>query len=77
MIIITTVFYFDPLRILLPFCIALLSAGVGMVAYQLLREDPNITTVPLLIIQTGLTLFALAIVSDLIVKSRNHTHVNS
>ena len=72
LIIVTTVFYFDPLRVLLPSCVALCGLGGGVALYQLLRTEPNITTVPVIILQTGFMLFALAVVSDLIVKSRNH-----
>lgn len=71
-IIVTTVFYFDPLRVLLPLCVLLTGLGGGAVIYQLLREEPDVSTVPFLLLQTGFMMFALAIISDLIVKSRNH-----
>lgn len=72
-IIVTTVLYFRPLKVLFPLGLVFLLPGIATTIYQglVLR---NITTAAMLLISIGLNVLVLALVSDLIVKSRPKIH---
>ena len=68
-LILTTVYYFRPLRVLLPPGLLLLLTGLALGVYQAVAIR-NVTTVTVLFILSGFAVFGLALLSDLIVKSR-------
>lgn len=70
MIIVTTILYFRPMKVLLPVATLLLLAGGVLAVYQALFLQ-NITTVTLLLTATGFNVLILSLIADLIVKSRD------
>jgi glycosyltransferase involved in cell wall biosynthesis len=69
LLVVTTVLYFNPLKILLPPGMLLISFGfIAAVVQAILIR--NITTSVMLLISTGLTIMSIALIADLIVKSR-------
>ena len=73
-LIMTTICYFRPMKLLFPPAFVLLTAGVALGTYQVITIH-NITDVAMMLVQTGLLFSVLALISDLIVKSRKVTHV--
>jgi glycosyltransferase involved in cell wall biosynthesis len=71
----STVMYFRPLRVFMPPGVLFLLLSMGIAIYQAVTIA-NITTVTLLLFQTGLYLVTLALLADLVSKSRpvKHTH---
>lgn len=65
----STVMYFRPLRVFLPPGILFLFLSIAIAIYQAVTIA-NVTTVTLLIFQTGFFLIALALLADLVSKSR-------
>ena len=74
LLIATTVTYFRPLKVLVPLAALLFLAGVIKGATNLVfydaAEGPNLKTSDLLLIVSGVQLFALALIADLISKRR-------
>jgi len=75
MLIITTITYFRPLKIVGPLALVLVLAGVIKGSINLLFPDnpehrPNLKTTDLLLIVSGIQVFALALLADLISKRR-------
>lgn len=64
------VMYFNPLKVLMPLALFILSAGVAKVAYDLIAHPFRITGVTILTVVTGFQIAALALIADLIVRSR-------
>ncbi len=75
-LILTTSYTFRPLRVLLPPAMVLLLAGLGWGLYQALALG-NVTTAAMLLVQTGFMILVLALVSDLVVRSRSIRHVQN
>lgn len=73
LLLLTTTCYFRPLRVFLPPALLFLALGGLITAYQAIVLA-NITTVSLLLLQTGFTFFALALVTDLVVRNRRTPH---
>ena len=69
----STVMYFRPLRVFLPPGVLLLFLSIGIAVYQAVAIA-NVTTVTLLLFQTGFFLVALALLADLVSKSRPVNH---
>lgn len=75
-LIFSTVIYFRPLRVLIPVGLPVLLFGVGLAVYQAVALR-NITTVTVVIIQTGFYLLTVAMLADMISKNRKRTHVRN
>lgn len=69
----STVMYFRPLRVFLPPGVLLLFLSIVIAIYQAVTIA-NVTTVTLLLFQTGFFLVALALLADLVSKSRPVKH---
>lgn len=65
------VMYFNPLKVLMPLALFILTAGVGKVVYDLVAHPFRITGVTILTVVTGFQIAALALIADLIVRSRS------
>jgi glycosyltransferase involved in cell wall biosynthesis len=64
------VMYFNPLKVLMPLAIWLLVIGVTKGIFDVVRYHFHLTTNTLLIFVTGLVIGAVALLADLIVRSR-------
>jgi glycosyltransferase involved in cell wall biosynthesis len=65
------VMYFNPLKVLMPLALWLLLIGVGKGIYDLAVHPVRIAVNTILIFVTGMLLSALALLADLIVRSRS------
>ncbi|MBA2389126.1 MAG: glycosyltransferase family 2 protein [Geodermatophilaceae bacterium] len=65
------VMYFNPIKVLMPIALTMLLVGVLKGIVDVIRYDFRITTNAMLLFVTGTTIFALALLADLIVRSRN------
>ena len=64
------VMYFNPLKVLMPLALFILTAGVVKLGYDLIAHPFRVTGVTILTIVTGFQIAALALIADLIVRSR-------
>ncbi|HEV2888789.1 MAG TPA: glycosyltransferase family 2 protein [Frankiaceae bacterium] len=64
------VMYFNPLKVLMPLALFILTAGTAKLAYDLIAHPFRVTGVTILTIVTGFQIAALALIADLIVRSR-------
>jgi polyisoprenyl-phosphate glycosyltransferase len=64
------VMYFNPLKVLMPFALWLMGIGVAKVIYDVSRYDWHVTTSSLLLIVVGFQIAVLALIGDLVVRSR-------
>jgi uncharacterized membrane protein len=64
------VMYFNPLKVLMPLALTLLAVGAGKGVVDLFRYSIRITTNSVLLVLTGLIIAAVALLADLIVRSR-------
>jgi glycosyltransferase involved in cell wall biosynthesis len=67
------VMYFNPLKVLMPPALTLLGLGVGKGIYDLVVHPFHFANDTLLIFVTGMILASLALLADLIVRSRADT----
>ena len=67
------VMYFNPLKVLMPPALLLLGLGAGKGIYDLVVHPLHIANDTLLIFVTGLIIAVLALLADLIVRSRGDT----
>lgn len=67
------IMYFNPLKVLMPVALFLLVAGFVKGTTDLFRYDLAITTNATLLFVTGLIIAAVALLADLIVRSRGDT----
>jgi len=65
------VMYFNPLKVLMPIALALLGLGVLKGIYDLVVHPVHIAADTILIFVSGLIIFTLALLADLIVRSRS------
>jgi glycosyltransferase involved in cell wall biosynthesis len=65
------VMYFNPIKVLMPLGLAALTVGFVKGTVDVFRYAFRITTNSMLLFVTGLTIIALALLADLIVRSRN------
>jgi glycosyltransferase involved in cell wall biosynthesis len=63
--------YFNPLKVLMPLALALLGIGVIKGIYDVSAHDFKIATDTVLVFVTGLLIASLALLADLIVRSRD------
>jgi glycosyltransferase involved in cell wall biosynthesis len=67
------VMYFNPIKVLMPIALTLLGLSLIKGIVDVIRYDFGITTNAVLLFISGLLLFALALLADLIVRSRGET----
>ncbi|MEP7055685.1 MAG: glycosyltransferase family 2 protein [Actinomycetota bacterium] len=65
------VMYFNPLKVLMPIALWIMTLGVGKLAYDLIAHPFRITGSTVLALLTGFQIAALALLADLVVRSRN------
>jgi len=65
------IMYFNPLKVLMPLALWLLGIGVVKVVYDLIAHPVRIAINTLLLLMTGFILAAIALLADLIVRSRS------
>jgi glycosyltransferase involved in cell wall biosynthesis len=64
------VMYFNPLKVLMPPALWLVAIGSGKVIYDVIANPVRIATNTIMILMTGLLIGAVALLADLIVRSR-------
>jgi glycosyltransferase involved in cell wall biosynthesis len=67
------VMYFNPIKVLMPLALWLIFAGVVKGIYDVIRYDLRVTTSTLLLFVSGLIIGSMALLADLIVRSRAET----
>ena len=65
------VMYFNPLKVLMPIALALLGLGAAKGVYDLIAHPVHIADDTVLIFVSGLIIATLALLADLIVRSRS------
>ena len=65
------VMYFNPLKVLMPLALWIFGIGVVKAVVDVIRIPLRIATSTLLLILTGLIIGAIALLADLIVRSRS------
>ncbi len=63
--------YFNPIKVLMPLGLGTLLIGFVKGVVDVIRYDFRITTNSMLLFVTGMLIIALALLADLIVRSRN------
>jgi polyisoprenyl-phosphate glycosyltransferase len=63
--------YFNPLKVLMPLALTLLGIGIVKAIYDVVAHPVKIATDTVLIFVTGLLIASLALLADLIVRSRD------
>jgi polyisoprenyl-phosphate glycosyltransferase len=66
------VMYFNPIKVLMPVALVLLGLGSVKAVVDVIRYSFRITTNAMLLVVTGLTIASLALLADLIVRSRDN-----
>ena len=64
------VMYFNPLKVLMPPALWLITIGFGKVIYDVVANPVRIATNTIMILMTGMIIGAVALLADLIVRSR-------
>lgn len=64
------VMYFNPLRVLMPVALFLLGLGIVTGSYDVAAHPPTVAADTVLLFATGLTIASIALLADLIVRSR-------
>jgi len=67
------VMYFNPLKVLMPLALWIVTLGVAKLAYDLIAHPFRITGSTVLALLTGFQIAALALIGDLVVRSRSGT----
>jgi hypothetical protein len=67
------VMYFNPIKVLMPIALTLLGLSLVKGIIDVIRYDFGITTNAVLLFISGLLIFTLALLADLIVRSRGET----
>ncbi len=65
------VMYFNPLKVLMPPALWLIAIGIGKAGYDVIAHPVRLATNTVLIFLTGMIIASLALLADLIVRSRN------
>jgi polyisoprenyl-phosphate glycosyltransferase len=66
------VMYFNPLKVLMPLALWLLAIGGGKIIYDVIANPVKVATNTVLLIMAGLMIGSMALLADLIVRSRDH-----
>jgi glycosyltransferase involved in cell wall biosynthesis len=64
------VMYFNPIKVLLPIALFLLTLGAGKAVYDVIAHPVRIAINTLLLLVTGLLVASVALLADLVVRSR-------
>jgi glycosyltransferase involved in cell wall biosynthesis len=64
------VMYFNPIKLLLPVALFLLTVGAGKAVYDVIAHPVRIAINTLLLLVTGLLIASVALLADLVVRSR-------
>lgn len=64
------VMYFNPLKVLMPIALWIMTLGVGKLIYDLIVHSGRVTGSTVLALLTGFQIAALALLADLVVRSR-------
>ena len=64
------VMYFNPLKVLMPLALWIMALGVVKLVADVIRYDWHVTTSSLLLIVVGFQIAVLALIGDLVVRSR-------
>ena len=67
------VMYFNPIKVLMPLALWLIFLGVAKGIVDVIRYDLRVTTSTLLLVMSGLIIASMALLADLIVRSRADT----
>ena len=67
------VMYFNPIKVLMPLALTLLGLSLVKGIVDVIRYDFGITTNAVLLFISGIIIFTLALLADLIVRSRGET----
>ena len=67
------VMYFNPLKVLMPLALVLLGLGIAKGIYDVVVHPLRVADDTVLIFVTGLIIASLALLADLIVRSRGDT----
>jgi hypothetical protein len=67
------VMYFNPIKVLMPLALWLCFLGVAKGIADVIRYDLRVTTSTLLLVMSGLIIASMALLADLIVRSRADT----
>lgn len=67
------VMYFNPIKVLMPLALWLSAAGVVKGVVDVIRYDLRVTVSTLLLVLSGLIIASMALLADLIVRSRGDT----
>jgi polyisoprenyl-phosphate glycosyltransferase len=67
------VMYFNPIKVLMPLALWLFGIGVVKGIIDVIRYDLRVTTSTLLLVMSGLIIGSMALLADLIVRSRSDT----
>jgi hypothetical protein len=67
------VMYFNPMKVLMPLALWLFFAGIVKGIADVIRYDLRVTTSTLLLVLGGLIIGSMALLADLIVRSRAET----
>ncbi|MDS1269723.1 glycosyltransferase family 2 protein [Lipingzhangella sp. LS1_29] len=65
------VMYFNPLKVLMPPALSLLALGVGKGLYDVITDPVYIRNNTIMLVVSGLVIGCMALLADLIVRSRN------
>jgi glycosyltransferase involved in cell wall biosynthesis len=64
--------FFEPLRVFAPIALTLITIGSGKIVFDIFTKDLRITTNAVLALLSGLILFSLGLLADLIVRVNRH-----
>jgi glycosyltransferase involved in cell wall biosynthesis len=64
------IMYFNPLKVLMPLALWLMGLGLGKLVYDVIRYDFHVTGSTLLLLFAGFQVAVLALIGDLVVRSR-------
>jgi glycosyltransferase involved in cell wall biosynthesis len=64
--------FFEPLRVFAPMALTLLTLGAGKIIFDLITKSLRITTNGMLLLLSGLILFSLGLLADLIVRTNRN-----
>jgi hypothetical protein len=67
------VMYFNPLKVLMPLALVLLGLGIAKGIYDVASHPFRVADDTVLVFVTGLLIASLALLADLIVRSRGDT----
>src|SRR5439155_24133179 len=67
------VMYFNPIKLLMPLALSLFGLGAAKAVVDVIRYQFHLTTSTLLLIVSGLIIGSMALLADLIVRSRSDT----